>query len=261
LAGGVWGLTGGAIHGGDAGGSEFAGEVESGVGELGEEEKFLVRVLVTNEADEGLKFPIRDGGNGAGALEQAVERVGVATQGSGEGFLKNVGTQPAEASLLTGGEKAVKGGGLGDVVGNVPLGEVGELDRLGVVVLIFERKLALALVAETGVERGGVGLADGDGQAVFEGVEEKIISQNVAVERKEEGVAGAFEALEKVGLAEAHEAATGAGEVVNDLEVGGGEVGRGRGLEVTAEAVARQVEKLDDAEHVGPEELGARIVG
>jgi hypothetical protein len=91
-------------------------------------------------------------------------------------------------------------------------------------------------------------------------VEEKVVPQNVSVERKKEGVTGAFEALEKVGLAEAHEAATGAGEVVDDLEVGGGESGRGRGLEMTAKAVTRKVERLDDSKHVRPEEVGARIV-
>jgi hypothetical protein len=95
-----------------------------------------------------------------------MEGVGITTERGDEGFLENVGPQPAEAFLLNVEEEVVYRFGLSEVMGDVPLGEVWKLDRLGVlglVVLVFERKLAITLITETGVERDCVRLADGEG--------------------------------------------------------------------------------------------------
>ena len=56
---GVKALAGGCCHMRDAACAQLLHEVAGGVGKLGEDEQFVVRMLLGDEFDEGVKFCIR----------------------------------------------------------------------------------------------------------------------------------------------------------------------------------------------------------
>ena len=67
---------------------------------------------------------------------------------------------------------------------------------------------------DAGVEQPGVLRADGQRLAVLDGVEEDVVAQDVALDGLDEGLAAAFQPLEQVRAAEAHQPLAGAGQVL-----------------------------------------------
>ena len=83
------------------------------------------------------------------------------------------------------------------------------VEQFGVGALIVD-----VLVVVRGVEQAGILRADRQRQAVLDRMQEDVVAQDMALDRLQERLAAAFQPLEQVGAAEAHEPLAGARQVV-----------------------------------------------
>ena len=240
-------------------------EVAHGIGELREDDDLVLGVLRGQELVQGgeLVIPLRVP---VAALRQDLhEPGGVVTQIRGQRRDEEVRAQPSKAALELCRVQRIHG--------RRPLPEVvfctqarSLASRARRVVLILEQfgagvGIIHVCIVVAGVQQPGVLCAYGQRQALVDGVEEDVVAQGVARDGLLKHLATAFEALEEVGAAEAHQAFTGPRQVLNDLVFGLGARALWRRGDVVAQTVARQIQGVDGRDDVGGVEAAVLIVG
>ena len=101
------------------------------------------------------------------------------------------------------------------------------------------------MILGAGIEQRLILGADGQRQIILQRVKENKIAQDVATHRKQERMAAAFKALEKIRPAEADEPFAGAGQIVHDFGLLLRRRHVERWFEIIGEAVAWQIQHPD----------------
>lgn len=253
LGRGVGRLPGGAFRLAHPAGLELALEVADGIGELAEDEDLFHAVPGAQEPKESGQLGVAVRVPLAALLEDVEEGAGILQEVRRQALGEEPGAEP------------VKPAPVHPRVFRVDLGRPATKGLLGAQMHRFGHAALLVSVVETQLEPVGrvrvfvlhpgvqkvrsLG-ADGQRVALFHGVDEDEVAQDVSLDGEQERLAAALQALEEVGATKPHESLPGTGEVVQHPGLGGRGRAIGRSGHVVAEPVSRQVEIVDPGHHV-----------
>ncbi len=195
------------------------------VGELREDQDLVVGVVHREQLVQGVQLGIagRVPVAARALLHHIQQGSGVGRQVSLQVCVEQVGAQPLEAALVEGWRTRRRPERRG--CGTPPrCADCGRLDVgagaffLALVVEgIHHVADVLVLIVDAAIQQRRVLRADGQRQAVLDGVQEDVVAQDVALDRLDEGLPAALQPLEQVGAAEAHQPLARAGQVVQLL--------------------------------------------
>ncbi len=146
------------------------------------------------------------------------------------------------------GGAPAKGGLTGERCGHFDLAEGG--DRALVLLRCLWQERLFVLIVGARVEQRGVLRAKRQVQSRFDGMQVDEVAQDVPLHRLDEGWPAALQAFEQVGATEAHQAFASVREILQLLCFRGGWPLFGRFRDVVGQAVARQVQPVDDLHHI-----------
>ena len=241
--GGVLAVAGHGLGFRNALGPKPVRDVFDRVRELAEDQHLLVRAFGADQPQQAqeLAVPLRT--PLAAALQDPEQIAGIAQKILGQLGPEQPGRQPAETPLHLAAVDAV--------YPRCPLSKnrLGPCGPLGFVILCIAVVLAgeqsAVVVAEAGVESRGVLRPDGNGLVVLQRMEEDEVAQDVPLDGQQEGLPAAFQPLEEIRAAEAHQPLAGAGKIGDDKLLGGGQRLGGLFVDVVPQSVARQLEVVD----------------
>ena len=217
----IVGIPGDVAYGGDFSFLKLRRQVGGGVRELGEHQHLIAWVDLSDKPIQGKEFGVSIRVPVGTDLEDSEQFFRIASQSLNERIGREQRRcQPIEALFQCRRVFAVNQGG---ALAEILFGAQGVGFDLGVLRFADERLVAgggAVIIGIARVENFGVLRADWNGEAVFKGMEEDVIPKNVAFHGEKEGVSAAFEPLKQIGAAEAHQAAAGAGQVLQGARLG-----------------------------------------
>ena len=160
---------------------QLCGQVVHGVGKLGEDNKLLAPMLVSDEAEKRLELGIAVGVPVTALLQHRQQGGAIGAEIPGELRQEAVGTEPAKAPLERSG---VLGIDLGSTAAEIGLG-VQPQDLWFLVVVVFvllRREQVVVCVGDAGIEQAGILGADGKRLIVLQGMQIDEIAQDVALD-------------------------------------------------------------------------------
>ena len=104
-------------------------------------------------------------------------------------------------------------------------------------------------VDAVGVQQASIEHAYGQVEPVLDGVEVDAVAKNVTVNRLQKREARRLQALEKIGPAKTHQPLAGTAQVVDELALGCGGVPVRNRVHIVAQAVARNMQRVDVVHH------------
>ena len=196
----------------DASRGELVFEVLHGVGELAEDEDLVVRVALRDEPVQRVEFCVAVRFPFAAAAEYVEQAGSVAFEILAERIDEEIRAQPFEAGLELRGIQLVNfGGALSKFgFGAQPALRERRADFSVSVLFIEKKNILYIIIAETCVEKLRFLCADRQRQSFRDRVQKDVVAQNVTLDRELKRVSAAFEPLEEVDPAKAHQSLSGA---------------------------------------------------
>ena len=246
-------LPSGFLHLFDTARDQMRLEIASGVGKLGEDKQFFLRVALIDQFYECSQLGICISLPVTAQAQDLQQGLRIREQVFGKCFLEQRSRQPLEAAFQCAAVRFISLGSTGAVVGlgaqAIGGGWVGNVFVATIITIVVSQQAIGVLVVMACVEQFSALRAQRNIQAVLHGMQNNEVAQDMALDGQNEGRAGAFQALEKVGAAKTHQAGAGTGKPFDRFCL----VRRRRrfwlGGDVVAKTIARQDQFIDRVNH------------